>query len=335
MIIVHDCKLRMNSVRRVLFLLAFIVNFAFAMSFQISNNNVKEIGDVKAVVIDKAASVAEIARTYDVGFDELIHANPNLSHQDKVHPGMVIVLPTKFLLPESEHKGIVINLPEKRMYVYKGKKIYTYPVGIGRQGWATPEGLLFVQSKKKNPHWFVPKAVLKAQKQNGVNLPKVMPPGPDNPLGKHAIRLSKSNYLIHGTNEPSGVGKRSSAGCIRMYPEDIAQLYSLVYKKMPVHILNQPFKIRRLGGNWYIESHAPLIEDADDRNAADGAASSIDLSLDEAVTLVVSDISRAGAPIPNLAWIKDILHNSTGIPTIIAKSSETENFLYELANHRL
>lgn len=306
---------------------------AHAMSF--SKGNSFEIGSVKAVVISDKAKVSDVARKYDLGYDELIHANPNLSHQDYARPGEVVVLPTRFLLPDSIHKGIVINLPEKRMYVYKKNKIYTYPVGIGRQGWATPEGLLYVQSKRKNPHWFVPKAVLKAQKQNGINLPTVMPPGPDNPLGKYAIRLSKSNYLIHGTNDPSGVGKRSSAGCIRLYPEDVKQLYSLVYKKMPVHIVNQPFKIRRIGGDWYIESHAPLIEDADDRNAADGAANSIDLSLEEAVTLVVSDISRAGAPIPNMAWIKDILHNSTGIPTIIAKSDQTENFLYELAHHQL
>lgn len=295
----------------------------------------KTIGSVRAVVVNNTIKVESFARKYDLGADELVHANQNLSHKKVITPGTVVVLPTKYILPNTKHKGIVINLPEKRMYVYRKNKIYTYPVGIGRQGWATPEGLLYVESKKKNPHWFVPKAVLAAQKANGVNLPEVMPPGPDNPLGKHAIRLSKRNYLIHGTNDATGVGKRSSAGCIRMYPEDIKELYSHVYKKMPVHILNQPFKVSKLKNGWYIESHAPLIEDTDDRNAADGAANTIDLSLDEAVTLVLQSINKAGAPIPNMKWIKDILHNSTGIPTLIAKLDKTENFLYDLEHRRV
>ena len=314
-------------------LLCILCDLASAGKYKVKKSN--EIGSILSVVVSKKITIEDLARKYDLGFDELIHANPNLSKKKYVLPGNVVVLPTRFLLPDSIHKGIVINLPEKRMYVYKADNVYTYPVGIGRQGWATPEGLLYVISKKKNPHWFVPKAVLAAQKANGVNLPKVMLPGPDNPLGKHAIRLSKRNYLIHGTNDPSGVGKRSSAGCIRMYPEDIKELYGLVYKKMPVHIVNQPFKISKIAGDWFIESHAPLIEDSDDKNLADGAANSVMLSLDEAVTLVIDNISRSGAPIPNMSWIKDILHNSTGIPTLIAKSDRTENFFYELKHHRL
>lgn len=300
-----------------------------------NNHNQTAIGSVKTVVANHKIAIDKFARKYDLGSDELIHANQNLLHKKFITPGTVVVLPTRYILPETKHKGIIINLPEKRMYVYRKNKIYTYPVGIGRQGWATPEGLLYVKSKRKNPNWYVPKAVLAAQKANGVILPAVMPPGPDNPLGKHSIKLSKMNYLIHGTNDPSGVGKRSSAGCIRMYPEDIKQLYHIVYTNMPVHVVNQPFKIKKLKGDWFMESHAPLVEDNDDRNAADGAASTIDLSLDEAVSLVIKSISNAGAPLPNMRWIKDILHNSTGIPTLIAKADNTENFIYELKQHRL
>lgn len=306
---------------------------AFAAIF--NDTNARTVGSVKAVVANNTIKLEDFARKYDLGADELIHANQNLMHAKNIMPGTVVVLPTKYILPKTQHKGIVINLPEKRMYVFRNKKIYTYPIGIGRQGWATPEGLMYVKSKRKNPHWFVPKAVLAAQKANGVILPKIMPPGPDNPLGKHSIKLSKTNYLIHGTNDPSGVGKRSSAGCIRMYPEDIKELYHKVYTKMPVRILNQPFKISQEKSKWLLESHAPLIEDSDDRNLHDGAASTIDLTLDEAVTLVLATIADAGAPIPNMRWIKDILHNSTGIPTIIAKADTEENFLYELKHHRL
>lgn len=312
------------------YLMPFLLN---AATFR--NTNAKTIGSIKSLVVKHQVDVSDFARKYDLGADELVHANQNLLHKKFIQPGTVVILPTKYILPDTKRKGIVINLPEKRMYVYRNHKIYTYPVGIGRQGWATPEGLLYVASKKKNPHWFVPKAVLAAQKANGVNLPEVMPPGPDNPLGKHAIRLSKRNYLIHGTNDAKGVGKRSSAGCIRMYPEDIKELYTKVYKKMPVYIINQPFKVSKLKSGWYIESHAPLIEDNDDRNAADGAASVLDMSIDEAVTLVLENISKAGAPIPNMRWIKDILHNSTGIPTLIAKLDNTENFLYELKQDRV
>lgn len=316
------------------FILVLVPLFACASIYKTAPN-VNEIGEIKAVVVEKIINIHDLAKKYDLGFDELVHANPQIMHKKTIEPGSVIVLPTRFILPESPHKGIVINLPEKRMYLYKKNSIYTFPVGIGRQGWATPEGTLKVIEKKKNPHWFVPKAVLEVQKSNGVNLPKVMDPGPDNPLGKFAIRLSKRNYLIHGTNDTTGVGKRSSAGCIRMYPKDIAQVYKLVYQKMPVYIVNQPFKIRKLNGDWFIESHAPLIEDDDDRNMSDGAASSIDLSLEQAVELVIDEITQSGAPIPNIAWIREVLHNSTGIPTIIAKNDMSENFLYGLKHNRI
>ncbi len=278
------------------------------------------IGQIQAVVSQPGDTIKTLARTHDIGFDELHHANPKLSTSQALPPGTVIMLPTFYILPQTLRRGIVINLPEKRMFVFGAHRVDTFPVGIGRQGWATPEGTLFVTGKKANPHWHVPKAVLEAQKANGNDLPEIIPPGPDNPLGKYAIRLSKTNYLIHGTNEPDGVGTRSSAGCLRMYPKDIKQLFHMVKHRTRVHIINRPFKIARIHAKWYLESHAPLHEDDDDRNAQDGGAATPTMTLPEAMDAIQSQIKQVTHLTPDMRWIKAVLIQSTGMPIPIHQS---------------
>jgi L,D-transpeptidase ErfK/SrfK len=140
-------------------------------------------------------------------------------------------------------------------------KIYIYPIGIGKEDWATPVGTLKIIEKTVDPKWVVPESIYKYRKSIGDEIPRVTMPGPDNPLGKYRLRLSKPTYLIHGTNEPESVGRRSSGGCIHLYNEDIDVLYHMVTVGTRVRIIDNPYKATVSDGKLYLEAHMPLLED--------------------------------------------------------------------------
>ncbi len=200
-------------------------------------------------------SLIEIARRFDVGFNEITAANPGM---DPFVPGngVVVSVPTAWIVPDHPpNVGIIINLAELRLYhfFYAGKlHLYeTFPIGIGDEGSDTPLGTYRVVEKIVSPSWYVPKSI----KEEKPWLPDVVPPGPDNPLGSHALRLSERTILIHGTNKPWGVGRRVSHGCIRLYPEDIPQLFGWAKVGTAVTIVRQPVKIGVIGRKVYIEVH--------------------------------------------------------------------------------
>lgn len=210
-------------------------------------------------------TLLDIARRFGLGHDEIIQANPQL---DKWLPGAgtPVLLPTQFILPRGPREGIILNVPEMRLYYFPpaskalGRQVITYPVSIGRMDWNTPLGMTRVVRKDKDPAWYPPASIKKEHAERGDILPDVVPPGPDNPLGQHAMRLGFSGYLIHGTNNPWGIGMRVTHGCVRMYPEDVAQLFKWVDVGTPVEILNDPVKAGWLDGALYLEVHEPLEE---------------------------------------------------------------------------
>lgn len=223
------------------------------------------VGELKTTIAKPGDDIAHIAREHDMGFTEIEEANPNLD-PDNITPGTVVVIPSRFILPNTPHNGLVINLAEMRLYYYpKNKKeVITHPLGIGREGDDTPIGVLKVIQHIPSPTWHVPQSILKSHALQGENLPKSVPPGPDNPLGKFAMRLSNLTYLIHGTNDPyGGIGLRSSSGCLRLYPEDIETLYRQVSNGTNVYIVNEPYKAGWLKEDLYIESHVPLEQKSD------------------------------------------------------------------------
>jgi L,D-transpeptidase ErfK/SrfK len=173
------------------------------------------------------------------------------------------VIPSRFILPDGERKGIVINLAEMRLYYYpkEGGKVSTYPVGIGQEGWHTPLGKTQVVRKREHPTWVVPDSIMENHIAHGQPIPKVQPPGPTNPLGDHALNLGFGNIVIHGTPYPKGVGVRSSHGCIRMLPEDVAVLYQQVPVGTPVEIINISTKIGHEDKKLFLESHVPIEND--------------------------------------------------------------------------
>jgi len=211
------------------------------------------LGKNKRYTVKENESLYEIARKYKTGFNEITAANPGI---DPYVPGKgsLLILPTSRLLPDTSlAPGIVINLSEMRLYYFFRKKgrtlVRTYPIGIGDQGTNTPLGTFHVVEKIPHPAWHVPESIRKEKPE----LPAVVPPGPDNPMGDYALRLSRETVLIHGTDVPWGIGRRVSHGCIRLYPEDIMELFRLVPVHSRVIIVQQPVKTGVSNGRVYVE----------------------------------------------------------------------------------
>ncbi len=231
---------------------------AAAQTYPLTQDDV--VGSIKTVTAKPGDTLAQLARDYDMGYMEMKEANPGID-ADHLRPGTVLVVPSRFLLPNAPRNGIVINLAEMRLYYYSNGQVTTHPIGIGREGEETPTTVLRVIQHIPNPVWTVPESIRKLRAEEGVYLPRSVPPGPENPLGNYAMRLSNYTYLIHGTNEPlGGIGRRSSSGCVRMYPEDIESLYHAVPNGANVYVINTPYKAGWSQGQLYLESHIALSD---------------------------------------------------------------------------
>jgi L,D-transpeptidase ErfK/SrfK len=231
------------------------------------------VGEVQVVTAAKDDTLTDIARRFNVGYEELLRANP------KVDPwlpgeGREVVVPTQFVLPNAPYTGVVINIAAMRIYYFppvgRGERVVvvTHPIGIGKVGWRTPEGVTKIVRRQKDPTWRVPVSVIKEHHENGEDLEPVIGPGPDNPLGKYAFYLQWPSYLIHGTNKPAGVGLRSSHGCIRLYPEDIEQFFNMIPVGTEVRVVNQPFLFGWGNGQLYLQPLDVLEDDARDWSKA-------------------------------------------------------------------
>jgi L,D-transpeptidase ErfK/SrfK len=212
------------------------------------------IGSVRSFRITGDETLLEVARLFDLGFNEIGSANPAI---DPWVPGEgnILLIPAQWVLPDSAKKGVVINLAEMRLYQYlniNGKRfVRTYPIGVGVDGSETPTGTFRTGVKLQNPTWYVPKSI----REENPDYPVKVPPGEDNPLGKYAIKLKGTSYFLHGTNEPYGIGREVSHGCIRLYPEDIEALFRVLDSDTLVNIIYQPVKVGVWGDVVYVEVH--------------------------------------------------------------------------------
>ncbi len=224
------------------------------------------IGRITFTTAGRDDTLLDIARRYDIGQNEILHANPAVDRWMPANESQV-TLPSRYIVPEAERTGLIINLPEMRLYYFPKPvdgakpKIITHPISVGRMDWNTPLGNTRIVSKKVDPTWTPPESIKKEALEDGKVLPDVIPAGPDNPLGRYAMRLGIPGYLIHSTNKPYGVGMRVTHGCIRMYPEAIEGLFADIPVNTPVHIVNQPIKLGWLAGGLFVELHPPLDED--------------------------------------------------------------------------
>ena len=225
------------------------------------------VGYVQKTIVGKDDTLPDIARRFDVGYEEILTANPGV---DPWLPGVgrEVVVPTQFILPAAPHEGVVVNVAAMRIFYYPPHKkgepetVYTHPIGIGKVGWKTPEGTTKIVSRQKDPVWVVPKSVREEHQENGEQLPAKVPAGPDNPLGAYEFRLGWPSYLIHGTNKPYGVGMRSSHGCMRLYPEDIAVFFDLIPIGTKVTVVNQPYLFGWRDGTLYLQAYAVMEDDS-------------------------------------------------------------------------
>jgi L,D-transpeptidase ErfK/SrfK len=282
------------------------------------------VGATQVIFSRYENTFSDIGRQYGLGYEEMRRANPGVD-QWLPGEGTPIYLPTHAILPEAAHEGIVVNVPSMRLFYFTTEKaaddpartvqkVTSYPIGIGAQGWGTPFGEAKVTQKARDPVWYVPASVRKEHAERGDPLPRIVQPGPDNPLGKFAMSLSLPGYLIHGTNKPAGVGMRSSHGCLRLYPEDIEALFGRVTRGTSVRLVNQPVLAGFADGQLYLEVHPPLEEETHDLVA-------------EAEAALLRALERAGATAAaneiDHAAVARIVTEQRGMPFPVLRSDRT------------
>ena len=313
-LISYNTLMNTRLLSSLIFLCAF--TSAFALRFPMPPAGVQVVGQVQQIMSQPNETLAQIAERFDVGYFEMLEANPLATKEGELAVGTELTIPTSYVLPDTKHEGIVINLAELRLYHYMPDKgvLDTEPIGIGREGWETPQGVTRIVDRRKDPTWYAPLSIIKARAAEGVTIPRVIKPGPDNPLGQYALRLGWRTYLIHGTNDPEGVGRRVSSGCIRMYNKDIQRLYETTPVNTPVRVINQAYKAGwGADGQLYVESHLPLQEDRyEQQHHYRGMLKA----------LVATTVDRPA----NIDWarVRQIATQLTGIPTAVGVSSKKE-----------
>jgi L,D-transpeptidase ErfK/SrfK len=284
---------------------------AYAQTFPLSTD--KLIGAMQITQANEEDTLVDIARRFDLGYEEMLMANPSV---DAWMPGAgtQVVIPSLYLLPLATREGIIVNIAEMRLYYFhKAKKgeprvVETHPISVGRGDWSTPIITTKVTKKMVDPVWYPPKTIRDEHAAEGDILPTVVPAGAGNPLGKYALYLSTSSYLIHGTNKEYGIGMQVTHGCMRLYPEDIEQLYNNVPVGTRVQIINQPYKVAWHNGDLYIEVH-PWLEGTPEKQIEDNHT-----LLEE---LIIEALSEN--PTYQLDWekVKLLKEKPNGIPTIV------------------
>lgn len=253
-------NIKIGSTLSAFFLLA--TTNAFATAYSVPPLNESLIGQIQYNSAEEGDNVVKVAKRYDIGYNAMLNANPQLDLTRRFPSGAPMVLPTQHILPNNIRNGIVVNLPEMRMYYFPqgSNQVLTYPIGIGKIGKTIPIVNTKITRKAKDPVWIPPQDIREFNLEQGIVLPKVMPAGPDNPLGPYAIYMQIPTYLIHSTIFPESVGKRASFGCLRMYEGDIETFFPSIERGIPVAIINQPNKLGWQGKQLYLEAHDPLEE---------------------------------------------------------------------------
>jgi L,D-transpeptidase ErfK/SrfK len=310
------------SRKRVALLLALVFAApAGATTYELGEGAPTVFGSVEHYTATYEDTLTDIARRFSLGYEEIVRANPGI---DPWLPGAGkdIVIPGRRILPDGPREGIIVNLPEHRLYYFPKRKkktdppiVITYPVSIGKMDWHTPLGETRVVSKQKNPTWFPPESVRKEHAARGDPLPAAVKAGPDNPLGAYAMRLAitPGAYLIHGTNNPLAVGMAVTHGCMRMYPEDVEALFPLVPVGTKVYIVNEPVKVAFVDGELLLEVHPPV--DAEGQTIApnlDQFSQMLDLALGETTAAVHWEFAR------------ETLQTANGLPTVVGLQADLE-----------
>ena len=271
-------------------------------------------GEVASIQSIYEETLLDIARRHRLGYEEITRANPAV---DAWVPGegTAVNLPTQFVLPQARRKGLVINIAEYRMYYFVSENdqttVTTFPISIGRMDWQTPLGRSSITNKVHKPTWYPPASIREEWAADGRVLGSAVPPGPDNPLGDYALRLSIPGYLIHGTNKPDGVGMQVTHGCIRMFPEDIEWLFPIIPLSTPVQIVNQPSKLGWSGNDLFLEVHPSLAHS--------------DETLERSLTEITEAYVKVTQDQPaEVDWelVNEVFRNQSGIPVKVGRRKQ-------------
>ena len=328
-------------IKRLIFIVASFAAtpFSDAAIYDLPPEGHDVVGEVSSVVATYEDTLVDIARRHGLGYQDIVRANPNVNVWVPGE-GTQVVLPNRFVLPPGPRTGLVLNLAEYRMYYFpepkngETAKVHTYPMSIGRMDWDTPLGRTQITAMAKNPAWYPPQSVRDEHAADGDPLPRIVPPGPQNPLGTRALRLGIPGYLIHGTNRPAGVGMRVSHGCIRMFPEDVEFLFERIRVKTAVRIINVPVKMGWDGEALLAEVHPllevpqPLIDESLEKIEvldADVEIPEVEFVSKDPLTHVTEQFIAATAERPGqIDWslIEALVARSDGIPETVGISIE-------------
>jgi L,D-transpeptidase ErfK/SrfK len=313
----------LSSAAAVLFglVLGLSADRAQATVYTLSSPDASVVGEDQTVVTVYEDTLYDLARKYSLGSEELIRVNPGI---DPWLPGAgkTLVVPGRHILPPGPREGIVVNLPEHRLYYYPKPKrgapiqVITYPVSIGKMDWRTPLGITHVISKQKNPTWYPPESVRKEHAAAGDPLPASVPSGPDNPLGLFAMRLAAGNgtYLIHGTNNPIAVGLAVTHGCIRMYPDDVEALFPLIAVGTQVRLINQPIKVAWVDGELLLEAHPPV----------DAEGQSFEPNIDQFAEMLRAAVGETTVAI-HWDYAREVLQKADGVIATVGLEADDPN----------
>ncbi len=313
-----------------IFIHSFLASYAHATNYELKESTGEIIGELDSIVVNKESTLLDIARKYGFGYHDLKSLNPDIDTW-MLEDGEVVQLPSRFILPNVPRQGVVLNIPEMRMYYFPAVKegapteVFTYPLGVGKEGWATPYKKTRITGKKKHPDWHPPKSIRQEHEDAGDPLPAIVKAGSDNPLGDYALRLGLPAYLIHGTNKPWGIGMRVSHGCIRLYPEDIAELFNKVQVGTSVNIINHPYKIGAADGMLYLEAHKPLsaVEKDEYGNVINAIRDYENKDFMQFMKAVITS-TKEDEYLIDWDMAKIVLHQAKGIPIVIGTSVAQE-----------
>ncbi|MDY0207708.1 MAG: L,D-transpeptidase family protein [Pseudomonas sp.] len=302
--------LTLKSLRACCITMLCVAPFAAAIELPLPPVGDDVVGEIQVIEARYEDTFADLGKTHDLGYLEMVAANPGI---DAWLPGegTQITLPQRYILPPGPREGVVINLAEYRLYYYPQDQsvVYTYPLGIGREGWDSPVSNTSITVKTPNPGWTPPQSILREHAQAGDPLPAYVPPGPDNPLGPYKLTLGLPGYLIHGSNKKFGIGMRVSHGCFRMLNHNVLELADLVPVGAKVRIINEPYKFGFTQGELYLEAHEPLNDEGE---------TSI---VDKHAAVVNEMLKRDDLQGLQIDWerVRDVVAAGEGIPTVITQ----------------
>ncbi|EOY8404496.1 MULTISPECIES: L,D-transpeptidase LdtE [Enterobacter] len=306
------------------------LNSARAMDYPLPPAGSRLIGQNQTYTIQEGDNKLQtIARRFNTAAQVILETNNTIAPVNPA-PGTVITIPSQMLLPDTPREGIVVNLAELRLYYFPpGENIVqVFPLGIGQLGLETPVTTTRVSQKIPNPTWTPTPGIRARSLEQGIKLPPVVPAGPNNPLGRFALRLGVGNgeYLIHGTSAPDSVGLRVSSGCMRMNAPDIKALFEQVRVGTRVQIINEPVKFSvEPDGKRYIEVHRPLAQAEGENPQVSPITHSADFA---------TFVSQAGS---DKALIDKALSRRAGIPVIVSSGSgpSASNSVLSVQNSRV